>query len=338
MEFFNKKEEVVDIQITPLGKRLLQLGQFKPETYAFFDNDIIYDRRYAGMPEVQNSIQERIKEVPRLKEQVYLYSPETKINSSTTDADLLVYNENLFQDKSLNGAQIIINEYNMQKQESRQMEFERFGPLGNMSFHASSVPAWQVEFFEAPLTGSVTINAGNSNQRIPNLNCDVQYKFKIHSIDTTLIEEPEDGDLLAEIEDNLFISTTPITADGSFLKLNPDALFIRVNENNTNFLNDNFDIEIFKVDLEGTSSADQQLFFASEEASLQGSPMSVEYWFDVLVDAEIPNTAYCKYVMSEDLEVTYTDKYLFNCDDLTDENLSIDQIYNIPVGDTEPCD
>ena len=34
MEFFDKKEEVLDIQITPLGKRLMQMGQFKPHSYA----------------------------------------------------------------------------------------------------------------------------------------------------------------------------------------------------------------------------------------------------------------------------------------------------------------
>ena len=38
------------------------------------------------------------------------------------------------------------------------------------------------------------------------------------------------------------------------------------------------------------------------------------------------------------LEVTYTDRFLFDCDDLVEENLAIDQIYNIPGGETEPCD
>ena len=62
------------------------------------------------------------------------------------------------------------------------------------------------------------------------------------------------------------------------------------------------------------------------------------YWFDVLVDAEIPNTVYCEQVKSEKLETTYTDKFLFDCEDLVDENLAVDQIYNIPAGDTEPCE
>ena len=110
MEFFNKKEEVLDIQITPLGKRLLQLGQFKPKFYAFYDNDILYDGKYGGLTETQNEIQERIKEVPRIKQQTYLYSPEEKINSNTTDKDLMIFNENLFQDRSLTGVQTLTKE------------------------------------------------------------------------------------------------------------------------------------------------------------------------------------------------------------------------------------
>jgi len=89
MEFFNKKEEVLDIQITPLGKRLLQLGQFKPVAYAFFDNDIVYDGKFAGLLEKQNDIKERIKEVPRIKQQTFLYSPEEKIQSNTEESDLM---------------------------------------------------------------------------------------------------------------------------------------------------------------------------------------------------------------------------------------------------------
>tara|TARA_R100001463_G_scaffold14696_4_gene38558 strand:+ start:10184 stop:11188 length:1005 start_codon:yes stop_codon:yes gene_type:complete len=334
MEFFDKKEEVLDIQITPLGKRLMQMGQFKPHSYAFFDNDIIYDSKFAGVTETQNNTQERIKEVPRLKQQVYLYSPEEKINSNTEDIDLVTYNENLFQDKSVTGPQSLASEYNIQKQESRQLELESFGPLGNMAFHADSIPAWDIRFFEATLTGSTSIVTTN-NQRIPNLDCDVQYKFNLKSIDLDMIEEPEDEALLSEIQDNLFITTTPVSKDGSYLELEPEAFFIRASENNTNFLNDNFDIEIFKV---GSEGEEQQLFFDDEGTSFEDSPLAVEYWFNVEVDAEIPDSIYCKQVKSEKLEVTYTDKFLFNCDDLIDENLAVDQIYNIPAGDTEPCD
>jgi len=335
MEFFDRKEDVIDIQITPLGKRLLQLGQFKPKFYAFYDNDVMYDGRYAGKTEIQNEIHERIRTTPRLKQQTYLYSAEGKINSNTTDTDLMSYDENLFHDKSLTGVQTLASEYNVQKQESKQRQFEMFGPLGNMSFIASSVPAWNIDFFQAELTGSATVSTGSFNERIPNLNCDIKYKFKMGYIDPQNLIEPKDNAAMAQIEDHLFITTTPVTKDGTFLTVKPDALFIKAIENNTNFLNENFDIEVFRIDSLGE---EQQLFFESADSSFAGTPLSVEYWFNILVDSEIPNKEYCKQVKTERLETTYTDKFIFDCDDLVDENIAIDQIYNIPDIETEPCD
>jgi len=336
VEFFDRKQDVIDIQVTPLGKRLLQLGQFKPKYYAFYDNDVLYDGKFAGnTTEAQNDIQERIKKIPRIKQQTYLYSAEGKINNSTDDKDLMIFNENLFQNKSLTGMQTLASEYNIQKEEAKQKQFEMFGPLGNMAFQADSVPSWNINFFEAGLTGSVIIATGSNSERIPNLECNLQYKFKIKEVDPQKLLNPQDDEELEQIEDELFITTTPITQDGTYLKLNPDTLFLKATENNTNFLNNNFDIEIFRVDSQGE---EQQLFYKPEGSDEKTTPLNVEYWFDVLVDSEIPDEKYCKQVKAEKLEVAYTDKFIFNCDDLVDENIAIDQIYNIPDDETEPCD
>ena len=47
MRFFDKKEEVLDIELTQYGKHLLSRGKFKPTYYAFFDNNVLYDPEYA---------------------------------------------------------------------------------------------------------------------------------------------------------------------------------------------------------------------------------------------------------------------------------------------------
>ena len=69
MEYFNKKEDVLDIELTPFGELLLSQGEFKPEYYAFYDDGILYDANYAGVSEIQNEVKKRIKETPRLKTQ-----------------------------------------------------------------------------------------------------------------------------------------------------------------------------------------------------------------------------------------------------------------------------
>jgi hypothetical protein len=85
MSFFDQKQEVFDIQLTSHGKKLLAQGKLEPEYYAFFDDDILYDARYAGSPdEEQNYIAKRIKEeTPRLKAQYNFTRLEKKDRSGT---------------------------------------------------------------------------------------------------------------------------------------------------------------------------------------------------------------------------------------------------------------
>ena len=43
MTFFNKKTDVIDIELTPYGRYLLSIGKLKPKFYDFTDDDILYD-------------------------------------------------------------------------------------------------------------------------------------------------------------------------------------------------------------------------------------------------------------------------------------------------------
>jgi len=99
MEFFDRKEEVIDIELTQYGKHLLSLGKFKPNQYAFFDDDILYDIKYvvsgsegsfdstdkSALEERQNLTESRIKEVPRLKIQYNFSDRERRTGKSQTD-------------------------------------------------------------------------------------------------------------------------------------------------------------------------------------------------------------------------------------------------------------
>ena len=48
MKFMNKKEDVLDIRMTPYGEYLLSQGRFKPEYYAFYDDNILYETLYTN--------------------------------------------------------------------------------------------------------------------------------------------------------------------------------------------------------------------------------------------------------------------------------------------------
>ena len=80
MTFFNKKNEVISIELTSYGKYLLSKGKFKPVYYEFLDTDILYDGNYGGLTENRNDIADRIKnETPRLKPQYVFTGVETKL-------------------------------------------------------------------------------------------------------------------------------------------------------------------------------------------------------------------------------------------------------------------
>ena len=76
MEFFDKKEEVIDLKLTQYGRYLLSKGKLKPVFYSFFDDNILYDSKKAGIEEFQNASEERIKNTPTMHHQVSYSSLE----------------------------------------------------------------------------------------------------------------------------------------------------------------------------------------------------------------------------------------------------------------------
>ena len=58
MEFFDKKQDVIDLQITQFGRYLLSLGRFKPVFYSFHDDNVLYNVENAGITELQNDSQQ----------------------------------------------------------------------------------------------------------------------------------------------------------------------------------------------------------------------------------------------------------------------------------------
>ena len=60
MAFFNKKYDVLDIELTPYGRHLLQNGKLMPAYYAFFDDDVLYDCAAGGFTEKNSDVKNRI--------------------------------------------------------------------------------------------------------------------------------------------------------------------------------------------------------------------------------------------------------------------------------------
>tara|TARA_R100001443_G_scaffold105718_2_gene114830 strand:- start:2799 stop:3725 length:927 start_codon:yes stop_codon:yes gene_type:complete len=94
MTFFNKKEDVMKIELTPHGRDLLRKGQLNPKYYAFFDDDILYDTTAAGFSENNNEIKARIiNDTPSLKPQTTQTGVESRFfDQFVTEDDNILLN------------------------------------------------------------------------------------------------------------------------------------------------------------------------------------------------------------------------------------------------------
>ena len=98
-KFINKKEEVIQMDLTAFGKHKFSRGEFTPVFYSFLDDDILYDSIYSSPPdrngdgdpgskglyEEQNNVVTRIKETQRLENIVHFTSSMGPSSEATTN-------------------------------------------------------------------------------------------------------------------------------------------------------------------------------------------------------------------------------------------------------------
>ena len=95
MEFFNKKEEVIDFKLTEYGKNLLAQGKLKPAYYAFFDDDVLYDVSGSSVTETQNDARRRIQSTtPKMKIIATRTSAEERVNRFISNLETAIVNSN----------------------------------------------------------------------------------------------------------------------------------------------------------------------------------------------------------------------------------------------------
>jgi len=388
MKFLDQKEEVIDLELTPTGIRLLQLGSFKPASYCFFDDDVIYDSRWAGMPsEVQSQIEERIQDMPRLQAIGAKYSVEDKIfaddgvNNSIAEYDMFQawdflssFNETqILSDSSyftnmLGGGAGFPNNTPTLTQNERNRLYSLDGPVGNMGYEAgNSLPTWNIEFLKSRLTGSVAVT-GSVGENIYELRTDLQYRLSVEVAETDNVVEAdfEPGDPLHSIPQERVgtsledLNATTISLDGTYIQVVDDYLFLKIQEENTRYFNENFEIEVYYIE-DNTDTNDlsneRRLFFdntsihmtdvkapklnthaavgESQEESI--SQTFVGYYLDVLVDEQIPNEIYCRALEEDVTTFGYLDKQMFTCKGTTGKKIGSDP-YGMPDKTTEICE
>ena len=237
MGFFNKKEEVIEIQLTQYGKHLLSRGKFSPKMYAFFDDDVMYDSSYAEMEEEQSDIQKRIEDdSPRLKAQYVFSSREREVKRVTA---------------ALGSGKVDLQDRIVQPTADK--HYALSAPLGNSEIGNNKAPAWKINFLRGAAAERVEhITGAAPTMKIPQLSLKpIMYRTRIWSDippDNSFSGLAQSGDIYGPGTQGDLSVTLQQYEDGSYVSIQEDYVIVDVREDNSQFQNENFEVEVFLVE------------------------------------------------------------------------------------------
>jgi len=332
--FLNKKEQVYDLKLTSYGRYLLSIGTFKPVYYAFFDNNVVYDIKYTStgssagthkLPiEGQNKVNERVKRETVYPESQVLFRDveSTLSNLETTDGG---FDSDLNPTLTTPAADIYTYD----------------SALGDAMLDADNsqaVPSWRLLMLQGAVSSSIyrqgaalqPAYAGEPrdgillHSPIPQINISASYSLKV--MDPEIIIDP--------LSVRNLIQTSEVFADNKVIGLVSKDPLIYFEEVNTQLLTENFDIEVFEVESgsnQGTYSPTlHRKYFETVIPQIENGVMltetphhtvnadlttsSVEYYFDVLQDANVDQTIACGGIESFD-KSSYFISFDFDCPD-----------------------
>ena len=247
MAFLNKKEDVIDFQLTQYGKYLVSQGKFKPVYYAFFDDDIIYDQRYASgsVLEIQKDIETRIFDnTPSLDAQYLFHS-----------VDDLKMQDQVVRRDSPHPWSGFTDDVKEKLQQVPEKYFTLTDPLGNSELATDKAPSFTIELSKGEISSSFSTLSGSDDKtysikNIPQINIkDIIFYHTIKNID----DEPAEG-----------VYVFP--GDQTYISVKQDYLSLRVVEENVPLSRENFDIEVYILDNSG--NIDFPLYFKEDVGDL----------------------------------------------------------------------
>ena len=324
----NKKEEVLDIELTPYGKYLLARGKMKPVYYAFFDDNIMYDSEYGGVQEDQSAAKDRIKQTPQMQTQ-HKFTSETK---TTQEVDFG------------NGDKV-----NVEAPLARNTLAYALSSadIGNQNLPAISLTMLNGGVYSYDLNYRTPLG----NKLIDQVNSKITFKYEIKSV------QADEGGLPMDMVDVLGLDNNinnkyiegPIGQDGRFLSIETDYLLADILEENVDFDFENFDIEVYEVDgtnLIPLTFAKKQndnivnnilLDNAPEEEEVELSASNVEYYFHIYCDSEIDRQVLEKSAVNIRSKGFFNDQ-AFSYDKAPEVIKAIADIYGTNVTDSDVKD
>jgi len=298
MSFFNKKEDVMKIELTPHGRYLLMKGQLKPQYYSFFDDDILYDSEAAGFTENNADTKIRIlSQTPSIKPQVTHRGIES----------------NAFNEKTTDEYNVLIN------------------PIGTNKTISKDANGWDISALDGEFVSSkIYISSSTSPMyNVPQVECELNFTMSVTNIDEDVYfdEDYESSDLAP---DDTFIKLEKedyilyILEKNGFLY--KDSLSLEV------FRYDYDEVNMNKImffdEHDPNNSIETHLEFDDENI--------VETFFNISFDRQIPNSDLCKGLKKLKDTNIYLGLNI-QCDDIIDPEINIYQT-DVTDMDIEDCD
>ena len=319
-KFLNKKEQVFDLRLTPYAKYLMSIGKFKPTQYAFFDDNVLYDKNYASSSatERQSDVDKRIKNETQYLESMVLFKElnDTLSRNLDTEVDFIL------------------------KPTTRRMRtpdsdlFKLENAIGDafLDGPTQTAPSWKVAALNSRISSSATYDTDTEND-IPQINIESVYVKRV--VNNTFQADPQN---LREVS-----SRTIGFIDQKAIELMSDDPVLYIEEVNTQTLMENFDIEVFEIERASTPGVHaelKRLSFRKERSNvengflisnspIQGSDSElttddVEYYFDVLLDENVNEALACKGLDLFNKDSYYIDIDFYCIDDDSGESIYYD--------------
>jgi hypothetical protein len=209
MEFFDKKQDVLDLKLTSYGKQLLSRGLFKPVYYSFSDDGVMYDPRWMSgslLEEHQSEAEPRIQErTPKLKTQYRKVGVERGVYNTLGGLLTPGYSQTIQELVEMEFSSIEeLNQYltklnlNVGFAESEKL---LENTLGIKSYFNSYNPAWNVLFYNGTISGSTGYYKKNNITTLtPQLNCVLKDKVYKIPYDTDIDNIPQVSEILLKLD------------------------------------------------------------------------------------------------------------------------------------------
>lgn len=328
MKFLDRKEQVLELQMTQYGKALMSRGVFQPAYYAFFDDDVVYDSEYmstggdttATSIALESSVttSDRIRDAIRPEPQYNYAGIETNINRLQKEFTFVTVQDGALSPEywTVATADELPLEEKLSLLSNAPSPVDNYYslglPMGTSEYNTSKAPAWKLNFHNGEITnleseqGVEFFTGSGGLLKIPQLEVEAIYDVYIQAANST--------QALAKIEDSYKKSgKADIYTFGnslSYIKVEKDHILVDVGELNSIFQNENFDIEVYEIQtgpewvgsdigiqenliplyFMNKTQEGEQLYNSSIAEMGQETTSNVEYYFEIRVDDEIDDS------------------------------------------------